>query len=587
MPNGRSNCAGAARTSHGRRRNGRPSRHHSGNSRIQSSCSSGHQLDRTIGGRGRGPARGRASHGRTLGRRGRVGDRPRVLHSVAGSPTEPDGADQRLRPAAGTLSDSPREGRCSSGRADASTRSRGSSAQAASADELHAAPGNPGIARLGHCHPVRADDAEALLGLARSLDADLVVVGPEAPLVAGLADHLRRAGIAVFGPSAGAARIEGSKTFAKEVMAAAGVPTARRSTSAAPPCVRQGRRLGGGQGCVRLPHRGRARRRDCVASRCSVRRSWSRSCSKGRSCRCSRSATVRGRLALPPAQDFKRAYRRRRGPEHRWHGRVLARARGRRRGRRGARRAHPRAGARGARSARDAVRRRALRRAHATRPTARGCSSSTAASAIPRRSPYSRSSKETCSRRSRPRPHGELGGTPIRRTQARPSRSCSPAGGYPEPDDRRDADHGGRVGRGGGRARLPLGHGAPGRSTADERGPHPRCDGRRGGRCAADRGVCGSRAGLVRRRTPAGGHRAADGCRRQLTPENVATSGISPGHPSPPPAFEPTDGTHTCQCHGRRSVPVSRQVAPLQSRLVIARYSRPAMARIWSEEARL
>jgi len=66
--------------------------------------------------------------------------------------------------------------------------------------ELHVAPGNPGIAALGQCHPVRADDAEAMLGLARALAVDLVVVGPEVPLVAGLADVLRAMGIAVFGP---------------------------------------------------------------------------------------------------------------------------------------------------------------------------------------------------------------------------------------------------------------------------------------------------------------------------------------------------------------------------------------------------
>jgi phosphoribosylamine--glycine ligase len=103
--------------------------------------------------------------------------------------------------------------------------------------ELHAAPGNPGIARLGECHPVRAHDGEGLLGLARTLDADLVVIGPEAPLVTGVADELRHAGIAVFGPSAAAARIEGSKSFAKEVMNASGVPTAATLSVARPPCV--------------------------------------------------------------------------------------------------------------------------------------------------------------------------------------------------------------------------------------------------------------------------------------------------------------------------------------------------------------
>jgi phosphoribosylamine---glycine ligase len=106
-----------------------------------------------------------------------------------------------------------------------------------SIDELHAAPGNPGIAALAHCHPVRADDHAALVSLARELRIDLVVVGPEAPLVAGLADELRHRGVGVFGPSAAAARIEGSKSFAKEVMAAAGVAAARTLPVARPPCV--------------------------------------------------------------------------------------------------------------------------------------------------------------------------------------------------------------------------------------------------------------------------------------------------------------------------------------------------------------
>jgi phosphoribosylamine--glycine ligase len=114
--------------------------------------------------------------------------------------------------------------------------------------ELHAAPGNPGIAALAHCHPVRADDHAALVSLARELRIDLVVVGPEAPLVAGLADELRHRGIAVFGPSAAAARIEGSKSFAKEVMDAAGVPTARTLPVARPPCVLKLDGLAAGKG---------------------------------------------------------------------------------------------------------------------------------------------------------------------------------------------------------------------------------------------------------------------------------------------------------------------------------------------------
>ena len=114
--------------------------------------------------------------------------------------------------------------------------------------ELHAAPGNPGIARLGECHPVRAEDADGLLALAQALEIDLAVIGPEAPLVAGVADELRHGGIAVFGPSAAAARIEGSKTFAKEVMEAAGVPTAATMPIARPPCVVKADGLASGKG---------------------------------------------------------------------------------------------------------------------------------------------------------------------------------------------------------------------------------------------------------------------------------------------------------------------------------------------------
>ena len=114
--------------------------------------------------------------------------------------------------------------------------------------ELHAAPGNPGIAQLGACHPVRAEDGEGLLALARALDTDLVVIGPEAPLVAGVADELRHAGMAVFGPSAAAARIEGSKQCAKEVMSAAGVPTAEPLAVARPPCVLKADGLAAGKG---------------------------------------------------------------------------------------------------------------------------------------------------------------------------------------------------------------------------------------------------------------------------------------------------------------------------------------------------
>ncbi|KNB49569.1 phosphoribosylamine--glycine ligase [Streptomyces caatingaensis] len=92
---------------------------------------------------------------------------------------------------------------------------------------LHCAPGNAGIAEVAEVHPVDALDGAAVADLAASLGADLVVVGPEAPLVAGVADAVRARGIPAFGPSAEAARLEGSKAFAKSVMASANVPTAR------------------------------------------------------------------------------------------------------------------------------------------------------------------------------------------------------------------------------------------------------------------------------------------------------------------------------------------------------------------------
>ncbi|MFD9077533.1 phosphoribosylamine--glycine ligase [Streptomyces erythrochromogenes] len=92
---------------------------------------------------------------------------------------------------------------------------------------LYCAPGNAGISEVAELRPVDALDGEAVAALATELGADLVVVGPEAPLVAGVGDAVRAAGIPVFGPSAEAAQLEGSKAFAKDVMAAAGVPTAR------------------------------------------------------------------------------------------------------------------------------------------------------------------------------------------------------------------------------------------------------------------------------------------------------------------------------------------------------------------------
>lgn len=127
---------------------------------------------------------------------------------------------------------------------------------------VHVAPGNPGTASFATNHPLDPCDCDAVVSLARGLEADLVVVGPEAPLVAGVADALRESGIDCFGPSAEAAQLEGSKAFAKEVMAAARVPTAAsrscddaNSVSAAldefgPPYVVKDDGLAGGKGVV-------------------------------------------------------------------------------------------------------------------------------------------------------------------------------------------------------------------------------------------------------------------------------------------------------------------------------------------------
>ncbi len=158
----------------------------------------------------------------------------------------------------------------SGGREHALVRALGSA-------DVHAAPGNPGIAALAEVHPETGTSPEAILALARKLGPDLVVIGPEAPLVAGAGDALREAGIACFGPSAAAAMIEGSKSFAKRVMAEAGIPTAASFTcrSAAeadaalaafgPPYVVKDDALAAGKGVLVTPDIRAARRhaRDC------------------------------------------------------------------------------------------------------------------------------------------------------------------------------------------------------------------------------------------------------------------------------------------------------------------------------------
>jgi phosphoribosylamine--glycine ligase len=94
---------------------------------------------------------------------------------------------------------------------------------------LFAAPGNPGTAALATNLPIAATAVDDLVAAVRAHDIDLTVVGPEAPLAAGLADRLAAAGRSVFGPTAAAARLESSKAFAKEVMAAAAVPGGNRT----------------------------------------------------------------------------------------------------------------------------------------------------------------------------------------------------------------------------------------------------------------------------------------------------------------------------------------------------------------------
>ena len=190
---------------------------------------------------------------------------------------------------------------------------------------VHVAPGNPGTASFATNHPLDPCDCDAVVSLARGLEADLVVVGPEAPLVAGVADALRESGIDCFGPSAEAAQLEGSKAFAKEVMAAARVPTAAsrscddaNSVSAAldefgPPYVVKDDGLAGGKGVVVTPDRAAARAHvDAVlaAGNPVLLESFLDGPEVSLFC------LVDGETVVPllPAQDHKRAYDNDEGP---------------------------------------------------------------------------------------------------------------------------------------------------------------------------------------------------------------------------------------------------------------------------------
>jgi phosphoribosylamine--glycine ligase len=186
-------------------------------------------------------------------------------------------------------------------------------AQSRLLEELHAAPGNPGIASLGQCHPVRADDGEGLLALADSLRIDLVVVGPEAPLVAGVADQLRHAGIACFGPGREAAMLEGSKSLAKALMLEAGVPTARRLEKPVAPCVVKADGLAAGKGVFVCPS-AEALEQALEAIKAFPGEAVYEELLIGEELSLLAVCAGEEALALAPAQDFKRAYDNDQGP---------------------------------------------------------------------------------------------------------------------------------------------------------------------------------------------------------------------------------------------------------------------------------
>ncbi len=181
--------------------------------------------------------------------------------------------------------------------------------------ELHVAPGNPGIAQFATCHPLMVSDNQAIIDLAQHLDVDLVVVGPEVPLVNGVADLLRAAGIAVFGPSKAAAQLEGSKNFAKEVMADAGVPTARSFTCTShdeiekaldafgAPYVVKDDGLAGGKGVVVTRDRQEALEHALACKRVVIEEFL-----VGPEVSLFGISDGKTILAMQPAQDFKRAY---------------------------------------------------------------------------------------------------------------------------------------------------------------------------------------------------------------------------------------------------------------------------------------
>ncbi len=198
-------------------------------------------------------------------------------------------------------------------------------------DEVHAAPGNGGIARQARCHAVADSDIPGMLDLAGSISADLVAVGPEAPLVAGMVDALEAAGFKCFGPRADAALLEGSKGFAKEVMNAAGVPTAEFTSfieyeaamahlaTISFPTVIKADGLAAGKGVMVV---GALEEAEAAIGKCFVDRAFGdaglsvlvEECLVGHEC--SVLALCDGETILPldPAQDYKRIFDGGKGP---------------------------------------------------------------------------------------------------------------------------------------------------------------------------------------------------------------------------------------------------------------------------------
>jgi phosphoribosylamine---glycine ligase len=187
--------------------------------------------------------------------------------------------------------------------------------------QLHAAPGNPGIGQLAELHSVSPADPAQVIALARHTAPDLIVIGPEAPLVAGVAEALRTAGFRCFGPDRGAAMIEGSKSFAKQVMTSAGVPTAAARTCTqmaavqaaldefGPPYVVKADGLAAGKGVVVTTDRGKAVEHAAACGTVVIEEFLD-----GPEVSVFAIADGSAAVALLPAQDYKRAYDGNAGP---------------------------------------------------------------------------------------------------------------------------------------------------------------------------------------------------------------------------------------------------------------------------------